>query len=62
MNRPKVFLDLGFQRRIDIMKTQQLSLRRIVSYLNNPDEDGGFEFDALIWDLPHSRCSRDRLK
>ncbi len=24
------------------MKTQQLSLRKIVSYLNNPDEDGGF--------------------
>ena len=24
------------------MKTQKLSLRKIVSYLNNPDEDGGF--------------------
>ena len=35
-------LNLRFERRIDIMKTQQLSLRKIVSYLNNPDEDGGF--------------------
>ncbi len=24
------------------MKTQKLSLRKVVSYLNNPDEDGGF--------------------
>jgi hypothetical protein len=24
------------------MKTQKLSLRKIISYLNNPDEDGGF--------------------
>lgn len=24
------------------MKTQKLSLRKIVSFLNNPDEDGGF--------------------
>src|ERR1700722_17715429 len=28
--------------RIDLMKTQQLSLRKIVSFLNRPEEDGGF--------------------
>ena len=35
------------------MKTEKLSLRKIVSYLNNPDEEGGFWLPniqrAFVW-------------
>ena len=41
------------------MKTPKHSLRKIVSFLNNPDEDGGFMYGAKIRAGPSSGSLRD---